>query len=126
MVSSQWMATWLPLWVKNNWQIHCKVLWGKESWSDILEIAQTINVSDFHVDVNSIPNSIERWYNSITDEQTIIQASEVNPDLADLKDLTLQTHLKIWPSGGEKQHTGGLRIKVFLLTMALIKFVILT
>ena len=94
MVSSQWMATWLPLWVKNNWQIHCKVLWGKESWSDILEIAQTINVSVFHVDVNSVPNSIERWYNSITDEQTIIQALEVNPDSSDLKDLTLQTHQK--------------------------------
>ena len=88
------MATWLPLWVKNNWQIHSKVLWGKELWSGILEIAQTTNVSVFHVDANSVPNSTERWYNPITDEQTIIQALEVNPDSRDLKGLTLQAHQK--------------------------------
>jgi hypothetical protein len=31
---------------------------------------------------------------TITDEQTIIQALEVNPDSSDLKGLTLQAHQK--------------------------------
>ena len=65
---------------------------GKELWSDIQETAQTTNVSVFHVDANSVPNSTERCYNSITDEQTIIQVLEVNPDSSNLKGLTLQAH----------------------------------
>ena len=47
---------------------------GQELWSDIREIAQTANVSVFHVDAHSVPNSVEWWYNSITDEQNWIQA----------------------------------------------------
>ena len=82
------LATWLPLWVKNNWQIHSKVLWGKELWSDILEIAQTTKISVFHVDANSVPNSTEPRYNAITDEQTRTQAVEVDPDSNDLKGFT--------------------------------------
>ena len=63
LVGSQRIGHLAPQRVKNNWQIHSKVLWGKELWSDILEIAQTTNVSVFHVDANSVPNSTERWYN---------------------------------------------------------------
>ena len=32
---------------------------GKELWSDIQETAQTTNVSVFHVDAHSVPNSME-------------------------------------------------------------------
>ena len=88
------LAAWLPMWVRNNWQIHPKELWGKELWADIWEIVQKTNASVFHVDAHSIPNSTERWYNSITDKQTRIQMVEVNPNSSELKGLALWAHQK--------------------------------
>ncbi|XP_059780299.1 small ribosomal subunit protein uS2-like [Balaenoptera ricei] len=38
------------------------------------------------INAHSIPNSMERWYNSIADKQTRIQMVEVNPNSNELKD----------------------------------------
>ena len=53
------LATWLTLWVKNNWEIHSKELWGNEFWSDIWEIVYNTDVSVFHVDAHG---EIIRFY----------------------------------------------------------------
>ena len=69
-------------------------MWGKELWADIWQIVQKTNVSVFHIDTHSIPNSMERWYNSIADKQTRIQMVEVNPNSNELKGLALWAHQK--------------------------------
>ena len=112
--------------VRNNWQIHSKELWGKELQFDIWEIVQTINVSVFHVDAHSVPNSTEQWYRCYYRGTNLNPSSRSWSRLQWLKRFDFvgtPENVAIW---GKKQHTGGLRIKVFLLTMALIKFVILT
>lgn len=55
---------------------------------------QKTNVSVFHVDTHNTPNLMERWYNSITDEQTQNQTVEFDPDSRDLKALALWVHQK--------------------------------
>ena len=60
---------------------------------DIWQIVQTTNVSVFHVDAHSVQIL---WNDgiTITEEQTRIQAVEVDPDSSDLKGLTLWRYQK--------------------------------
>ena len=97
----------------NNWQIHSKELWGKELWFDIWQIVQTTNVSVFHVDAHSVQIL---WNDgiTITEEQTRIQAVEVDPDSSDLKGLTLWAHQKMWPSGRKSNIQVGSGYRYFL------------
>ena len=98
---------------KENWQIHSKELWGKELWFDIWQIVQTTNVSVFHVDAHSVQIL---WNDgiTITEEQTRIQAVEVDPDSSDLKGLTLWAHQKMWPSGRKSNIQVGSGYRYFL------------
>ena len=97
--------------VRNNWQTHSKELWGKELWFDIWEIFQTTEVSVFHVDAHSVPNSTEQWYN-------YYRGTNPNPScrswsriqwLKRFDFVGTQKNVAIWE---KKQHIGGLRIQV--------------
>ncbi|XP_073534507.1 uncharacterized protein [Phyllobates terribilis] len=56
--------------------IHSKEVWGKELWQDIWAIVQMIKVTVFHVDAICASDTLERLFNSVTDEQSKISVTE--------------------------------------------------
>lgn len=65
-------------------------MWEKELWADIWEAVQKTNVFSFHVDAHSVPNSMELWYNSITDRANPDQGRELI-QIQRTQDLTFGT-----------------------------------
>uniref|UniRef100_A0A672UD49 Integrase zinc-binding domain-containing protein n=2 Tax=Strigops habroptila TaxID=2489341 RepID=A0A672UD49_STRHB len=66
------LAIWLPTWATHDWKIHSKEVWGKELWQDIWAFAQQARVTVFHIDARCGADTLEQWYNSITDGQAKI------------------------------------------------------
>lgn len=89
------LTTWLPTWAKNNRKIYSKEVWGKELWQDIWAFVQQTQVTVFHVDAHCGADTLERWYNSITDSQAKISHVDVeDPHQDHQMGLVKWTHQK--------------------------------
>ncbi|XP_019590448.2 ribonuclease H [Rhinolophus sinicus] len=62
------LATWMPTWKNNNWEIHRREIWGMPVREEIWEIVQKTNVSVFHVDAHTKKDTLECQHNRPADQ----------------------------------------------------------
>lgn len=67
------LTSWLPTWVKNDWKINQKEVWGKQLWKDLWEKVQIRQVYIRHVDAHTQKNNAEALYNQIIDQQVKVK-----------------------------------------------------